>query len=252
MKINRRDLFKLTGLSALSLVSGNKILKAFDAKSDKEKGEKRFAMAIDLTKCKRDEGCNQCQNVCHNNHNIPKIKNQKHEIKWIWDEAYVHAFPEKEHGYLTMEQKNSPSMVLCNHCDNPPCVRACPTGATFRRDNGGLVMMDQHRCIGCRFCMAACPYGARSFNFKDPRPHITQINKKYPTRTQGVVEKCTFCAGRVDKGLQPYCVSTCPHGAMSFGDMNDKNSPVRKVLATHNTIRRKPHLGTMPQVFYII
>jgi molybdopterin-containing oxidoreductase family iron-sulfur binding subunit len=143
-----------------------------------------------------------------------------------------------------------PFLVLCNHCDNPPCVRVCPTKATFRRPDG-VVMMDMHRCIGCRFCMAACPYGARSFNWRDPRPYIKTVNQDYPTREIGVVEKCTLCDERLTRNQLPACVEASK-GAIFFGDLNDAKSKVREVLRTQYTIRRKPQLGTNPQVYYIV
>ncbi|MCD6319198.1 MAG: 4Fe-4S dicluster domain-containing protein, partial [Candidatus Desulfofervidaceae bacterium] len=115
-----------------------------------------------------------------------------------------------------------------------------------------IVMMDMHRCIGCRFCMAACPYGSRSFNWQDPRPFIKKENPEYPTRTKGVVEKCDFCAERLDKGLLPACVEACKEKALIFGDLGDPNSEVSKVLRSHYTIRRKPGLGTGPQIYYIV
>ena len=112
-------------------------------------------------------------------------------------------------------------------------------------------ILDYHRCVGCRFCMAACPYGSRSFNFMDPRPHVKDLNPAYPTRMRGVVEKCTFCAERLEKGQMPACVEVS-NGAIMFGDLNDPNSLVRKVLANNFSIRRKPELGTDPGVYYII
>jgi Fe-S-cluster-containing dehydrogenase component len=121
--------------------------------------------------------------------------------------------------------------ALCNHCDNPSCVKACPTKATFVNEKNGIVAMDFHRCIGCRFCMAACPYGARSFNWQDPRPFIKAYNPDFPTRMRGVVEKCNFCGERLALGLEPACVEACKGtGAMVFGDLNDPHSEIRKVL----------------------
>ena len=143
-------------------------------------------------------------------------------------------------------------MVLCNHCDNPPCVRVCPVQATFKRKEDGIVMMDFHRCIGCRCCMAACPYGSRSFNWFDPRTALAETNPDFPTRSKGVVEKCNFCAERLAKGLIPACVEACKEGALVFGDLEDPDSEVRAVLREHYTIRRKPELGTRPQVYYIV
>ena len=144
-------------------------------------------------------------------------------------------------------------MLLCNHCTNPPCVRACPTKATFKRKSDGIVMQDMHRCIGCRFCMAACPFGARSFNYRNPRTGLKEenINPEFPTRTIGVVEKCTFCYERLAKGLRPACVEESK-GAMAFGDLDDPGSEVRKILQTRYTIRRKPELGTEPAVYYVV
>jgi len=142
--------------------------------------------------------------------------------------------------------------TLCNHCTNAPCVRVCPTQATYKRPDG-IVAMDYHRCIGCRYCMAGCPFGARSFNFMEPRKHLdlSKLNKEFPTRMRGVVEKCNFCVERLALGKQPACVEVS-NGAVVFGDLSDPNSEVRKLLREHYTIRRKPSLGTEPSVYYII
>jgi molybdopterin-containing oxidoreductase family iron-sulfur binding subunit len=141
--------------------------------------------------------------------------------------------------------------VLCNHCDNPPCVRVCPTQATFKRADG-IVVMDYHRCIGCRFCMAACPYGARSMNYRDPRPFIAEINPDFPTRCKGVVEKCNFCEERLAKGQLPACVEACKEKALIFGDMDDPRSAPRRLLKDWFSIRRRPELGTDPQIYYLL
>ena len=113
-------------------------------------------------------------------------------------------------------------------------------------------MMDWHRCIGCRYCMAACPYGSRSFNWTDPRPDIANQDPDFPTRTKGVVEKCNLCEERLGRGELPLCVLACPQKAMIFGDLDDPDSTVRRALRRHYTIRRKPELGTNPQVYYIV
>jgi molybdopterin-containing oxidoreductase family iron-sulfur binding subunit len=144
-----------------------------------------------------------------------------------------------------------PVLVFCNHCDNPPCVRVCPTKATWKREDG-IVMMDWHRCIGCRYCVAGCPYGSRSFNWVEPRPHIKSLNPEFPTRTKGVVEKCTFCEERLAKGQGPACVSACREKAMVFGNLNDPASEVRELLRVRYSIRRKPQLGTQPEVYYLV
>ena len=119
------------------------------------------------------------------------------------------------------------------------------------RREDGIVVMDPHRCIGCRFCMAGCPFGARSFNFRDPQPYVKDVNPEFPMRTRGVVEKCTFCTERLAQGKLPACVEAS-EGAMIFGDLNDPGSPVRQALSENFTIRRKPTLGTQPGVYYII
>ena len=150
-------------------------------------------------------------------------------------------FPSTATTIADEEIEKNQVLVLCNHCDNPPCVRACPTKATFKNKDG-IVAMDYHRCIGCRFCMAACPYGSRSFNWRDPRNGLdmNNINREFPTRMRGVVEKCNFCADRLGRGEQPACVdATGDSKAMVFGDLNDPNSEIRQVLKEKFTIQRK-------------
>jgi molybdopterin-containing oxidoreductase family iron-sulfur binding subunit len=211
-------------------------------------------MVVDTTKRKGPGDWQDAVEACHKIHNVPHFNNVKEEIKWIWEEPFANAFPENEYAHLPgdFERRNFP--VLCNHCENPPCVRVCPTKATFKRPQDGIVMMDYHRCIGCRFCMAACPYGSRSFNWSDPRLALDMdaINREFPTRGKGVVEKCNFCAERLAKGLQPACVEACKDGALVFGDLNDPASEVRRILDKRFAIRRKPSLGTGPSVYYVV
>jgi molybdopterin-containing oxidoreductase family iron-sulfur binding subunit len=215
----------------------------------------RYGMVIDVGKFNTEPGlAEKCVHACHTEHNVPNFPNKKDEIKWIWLTHYENAFPGHSQLYTKEDIKNNEVLVLCNHCDSPPCVRACPTKATFKNKDG-IVVMDFHRCIGCRFCMAACPYGSRSFNWRDPRPFVDEQtkNKEYPTRTRGVVEKCNFCAKRVGVGKQPACVEAAGNTkAIMFGDLNDPNSEIRKVLKENYTIQRKPSLGTHPSVFYIV
>lgn len=249
MSISRRDFLKLGGVCALGL--GSLPFSGVLAKNqmqDKLTG-KRYAMVIDTRKCR--EGCTDCVAACHSIHNVPKIGNEKEEIKWLWIERLENAFPEAVHEQLDETIRKRPIAVLCNHCENPSCVRVCPTKATFRRDDG-IVMMDYHRCTGCRYCMAACPYGARSFNFRDPSEYIEQVNPDYPRRTRGVVEKCNFCSERLGKGLPPACVTACKTGALLFGDLNDSDSVIKKTLKSSHSIRRKEILGTQPRVFYLM
>jgi Fe-S-cluster-containing dehydrogenase component len=260
MEESRRSFLKLGGLCALGLGA----LPVVDAlgKADLPKVMadpkalvgKRWAMVVDMGKCweKGKPGCKDCILACHVTHNVPDIGTIKEEVKWLWTEQYENAFPGQESHYLPENVKEKPFMVLCNHCGQAPCVRVCPTQATFKRADG-ITMMDFHRCIGCRYCMAGCPYGSRSFNWKDPRNFIkTELNMSFPTRERGVVEKCNFCDERLAVGKPPACVEACKDGCLIFGDLEDPNSPVRKILASRFTIRRKPELGTDPSVYYII
>jgi molybdopterin-containing oxidoreductase family iron-sulfur binding subunit len=210
---------------------------------------KRWAMAIDAAKCKN--GCADCVIACHAIHNVPNFGKSKDEIKWIWTESFASVFPAEEHPYQKPASQSLKIPVMCNHCANPPCVRVCPTQATFQRPDG-IVMMDYHRCIGCRLCMAGCPYGARSMNFRDPRPSIEKINPDYPTRTKGVVEKCNFCQERLAKGDLPACVLACKEKALVFGDLEDPRSEIRLLIEKRFTLRRRANLGTAPQIYYIL
>ena len=239
---SRRDLLECGALALLGLCLGRGALA-----ETRDGRPRRWAMGVDLRACRAQEGCQRCRERCHQRHNVPSLPEARHEVKWIWKEDFEHVFPEAVHPLLPQAERLLPVPVLCNHCADPPCVRVCPTGATFQRPDG-IVAMDEHRCIGCRYCMAACPFGARSFNFRDPRAHLSSVNPSYPTRTRGVVEKCNFCVERLAKGLLPHCVDACPAGALRFGDLRD---PEFAALFSSTTIlRRRPELGTSPHVFY--
>jgi len=212
---------------------------------------KRWAMAVDLEACTAAQGCRECIAACHQIHNVPDFGNDKDEIKWIWTAPTNKVFPENERLFPDEMAAASPVPVLCNHCDKPPCVKFCPTGATWKRDDG-IVMVDFHRCIGCRYCMAGCPYGSRSFNWKDPRPRIARVNVEFPTRTKGVVEKCNFCEERIGQNLSPACVIACPENALAWGDLNNPASAVSRAISARTAIERQPELGTGPHVFYLI
>ena len=255
MTTNRRDFLKKLGIGSASLWTLSQVdffgvsdALASSGVVENDPNKVRLGMVIDMSKCK--EGCNDCVDACHVTHNVPKFDNPKDEIKWVWKQEYKNVFPSKSHEYTKEGLLDKPFLTMCNHCEEPPCVRVCPTQATFKRDDG-IVQMDFHRCIGCRFCMAGCPYGSRSFNWRDPREFIPEINPDFPTRERGVVEKCNFCAEKVDKGEQPSCVTTCKEGVLTFGNLNDPNSEIRKVLKGNKTIQRKPELGTKPSTFYV-
>jgi Fe-S-cluster-containing dehydrogenase component len=257
MIITRKKFLQVTGISVLA-VAGEKLAATFAATMQTTQPAlpqpitaSRWAMTIDLNKCAEKEGCTQCIEACHSVHNVPASAVQAHRIQWIWKASFQNAFPSSENQYQAAALKDTQTLLLCNHCDNPPCVRVCPTKATWKREDG-IVMMDWHRCIGCRYCMAACPYGSRSFNWTDPRLNLPLEDPDFPTRTKGVVEKCNFCEERLAKGKLPACVEACPQKAMTFGDLGNPNSQPRQLLQSRYAIRRKPELGTKPEVFYIV
>jgi Fe-S-cluster-containing dehydrogenase component len=269
MGMDRREFIRISGLAALlglggkgafELVRPGQVEASMAAKPEAQ-GVVRWAMVVNMQKLDEATAA-KCIEACSRVHNVPDFHKPKdpkdalppevanrYEVKWIWTEHYHNAFVEDQTN-LPDKVQHMAFLLLCNHCDNPPCVRVCPTKATFRREDG-IVNMDMHRCIGCRFCMAGCPFGARSFNWKNPRPYIQQEYPGYPTREIGVVEKCTFCAERLAQNMLPACVEASG-GAMVFGDLNDEKSEVRATLREYFSIRRKVHLGTNPQVYYIV
>ncbi len=274
MKKSRRSFLKAAGVSALGIgvapaikavaASGESpAAHAAKTKHPEALTAHRWGMVIDTSKI-TDEVAENIVHACRKAHNVPDFNhepdpekfpktrpvNHKQELKWIWEEHFESAFPDKEDEFLAERFKELPFLVTCNHCKNAPCVQACPTQATFKREDG-IVLMDFHRCIGCRFCMAACPFGSRSFNFRDPRPFIEEINPDFPTRSKGVVEKCNLCAERLAKGLHPACAEVS-EGAIVVGDLEDPNSEVRELLNEKYSIRRKQELGTEPSVYYIM
>jgi len=266
MGMDRRRFLKIAGLSAMMGVGGKAAFELLapgeleaSVKDVPLTAVKKWGMAVDMNKMD-DEIMDRCIEACHRIHNVPNIGNIKDEIKWIWKETYEHTFPGQHHKYASEEYHGRNFLVLCNHCTNPPCCRVCPTKATWQRQDG-VVMMDQHRCIGCRFCMAACPFGARSFNYGDPRKAPKELNPdfptnpEYPTRTKGVVEKCNLCAERLAKGKVPACMEAAnqiKEDSLVFGDLDDPDSKMRELLRTHYSIRRKPELGTEPNIYYIV
>jgi Fe-S-cluster-containing dehydrogenase component len=242
--LSRRDLLACTGaLVGASVVAGR--ARGAAARS-------RWGIAVDVARCAGRDGCRACIEACHAAHRVPAVTDPRHEIKWIWKEPFARVFPEQVTSYEPEARLRTPVLALCNHCAKPACTKVCPTGATWRRSDG-VVAMDQHRCIGCRYCMTACPYGARSFNFEVPKP--ASATGGYPVRTAGVVEKCTLCVERIDEGLGPLCVEACRGrgtGALTFGNLEDASSPLRQLLASRSVLRRRSALGTEPSVFYLV
>ena len=260
MAEDRRTFLKVAGLGALGGLAGSKVAKAvtddFVAQPG-AKSAKRWAMVIDLNKIQREDVRTAVSRACHTAHNVPDIGLPEEEVKWIWTESYKATFPLQVDKYTPAKTLEQSTLVLCNHCDRAPCVRVCPTKSTWKRESDGIIMMDMHRCIGCRYCMAACPYGSRSFNWRDPKPFIkTGLQPDFPNRSKGVVEKCNFCAERLARGKNPICVEVANRvggpGTILFGDLADPNSEVARAVQANHTIRRKPSLGTSPQVFYVV
>ncbi len=274
MDKQRRKFLKIAGAAAIAGVSAPAIVNltannataaskghgAAEGHGEEQASGVRLGMVIDMTKLYgKPELLDKAIGACAKVHNVPQIKNEdgspdtKSEVKWIWKTPFENAFPDHSAYHVSKVTKENDFPVLCNHCDEPPCVRVCPTKATFKNKSNGVVAMDYHRCIGCRFCMVACPYGARSFNWEDPRPHIEEYNDAFASRMRGVVEKCNFCSERLVLGEEPACLEAIKEtGAIVFGDLNDPHSDIRKVLDENHTIQRKPTLGTKPSVFYIV
>ncbi len=252
--IDRRTFLKIGGLAiaGFALKPAFTLLSAPGALPSAAPAQKRWAMLVELRACTDTNLCRDCIAACHRIHNVPSFQDPKREIKWIWNAPFAEVFPEQVLQFTSDEAKQKPVLVLCNHCENPPCVPVCPTKATFKREEDGIVMMDYHRCIGCRYCMAACPYSARSFNWVDPRPAIPAISESFPTRTKGVVEKCNFCQERLAKKQMPACVEACKDKGLYFGDLNNPGSEIRKILERRFVLQRRPSLGTGPNVYYLV
>jgi len=199
----------------------------------------RWGMVIDLTKCRSD--CTACVDACRAENNVALHGDPKIDIHWIRKAKITRRVP---------NAKSISAPLLCNHCDDPPCALVCPVQATYKRKDG-IVIVDKHRCIGCRYCLIACPYNMRMFNFKSN--HEWQ-SKTHPTRAHGVSESCHFCHHRVDKGMEPACVEACRkanQGAIVFGDLNDASSEVSKLVANTRARALREDLGLHPKVFYI-
>jgi molybdopterin-containing oxidoreductase family iron-sulfur binding subunit len=204
---------------------------------------KKFVMVIDLSRCKN---LKKCQDACDHMHHIPAEQN------WI----KVYAMKDATHDAPYWQP------TTCMHCDNPPCVKVCPVDATFKRQDG-IVLIDSDRCIGCRFCMAACPYSTRVFNWGDPDLPENIAKMDYSCETslpqkKGTVGKCDFCPDMTRMGMLPHCVSACPNGVFFFGDLNeDSVTNGSETFRFSDLIRDKAgyrlmeDLGTKPSVYYL-
>lgn len=205
---------------------------------------RKWIMVIDLAKC---DGCGTCIKACSKMHFVPP------ERQWI--KVLKMQNSEKTAPYFFPQP--------CYHCDNPPCTKVCPVDATFKRSDG-TVLIDNERCIGCRFCMAACPYGARSFNWGSPHDPPEALAEGYSPehgfpRRIGTVEKCDFCPDMAEMGMLPACVSSCPMGVLYYGDENEDTvtngqgeiERLSKLLMNRGGYRQLEELGTQPRVYYL-
>ena len=224
------------GLGFVALAPGVRLIEISQAGGLEGASSKvRWGMLVDTTKCA--EGCTDCVKACATENRIGAGEaggNVRQQSQWI---------RKMELKDLRTGHKASLPM-MCQHCANPPCVDVCPTGASMKRADG-IVLVDRHICIGCRYCMMACPYKARSFVHEE----LHDQNPEVP-RGKGCVEGCTMCVHRVDKGQKPACVEACPHQAMVFGDLNDANSDISKRIAAVQTTQVRADLKLDPGVRY--
>jgi molybdopterin-containing oxidoreductase family iron-sulfur binding subunit len=216
----------------------------------------KFGMVIDLGKC---IGCRRCAYACKRENNIPDtisppyimvfqtqamtgVSGYTHPVKTFGEGATMH--------YTRLRKDKWYMPVQCNHCDNAPCVKVCPTGASYKSPDG-IVMINYSKCIGCRYCMSACPYQARRFNWWHPEIPHEDRNPLVPMREEGVVEKCTFCVHRTRKGRKTRCVEACPNEARIFGNLNDPDSEVSRLIASERHFRLKEELNSEPRIWYL-
>jgi Fe-S-cluster-containing dehydrogenase component len=223
----------------------NPSLKTLQKKGREGIEGRRWVMVIDLAKCRN---ARQCVNACQSAHHL-----RPHEY-------HINTL-------AMQESKNTAPYFMpkpCQHCDNPPCVSVCPVDATYKRQDG-IVLIDNERCIGCRFCMAACPYSARMFHWQEPQNSEEDKGKTYNVelnvpQKKGTISKCLFSADRLREGQLPYCVSACPNGVFYFGDENEDsvtNGTTKETVRFSELIRNNsgyrlmPELGTDPRVYYL-
>lgn len=205
----------------------------------------RYGMVIDTTRC---IGCQTCAVSC-------KIANGTPRGNW-WNRVLTDGG-----NYIDLASGEWPNATVsylptsCQHCENPACVKVCPVGATYKDPETGIVRQDYDKCIGCRMCMAACPYtGVRSFNWDEPDYYVDfQLgDDDSPDHQKHTVEKCTFCYQRISGGREPACMEMCPARARFWGDLDDPESEVSKKIASREYKQLLPEEGTKPSVYYLV
>ncbi len=202
----------------------------------------KLALVISQQRC---IGCQACALSCKMSNNVPDgmLWNRVLSVNTDHIDGAQGTYPNVTREYLP---------IACQHCENPACQKVCPTGATYK-DDKGRVLIDYDKCIGCRMCMAACPYNARVFNWNEP---VRQVGFNYgdkdvPVRGKGVMEKCTLCVERTERGEEPMCVENCPMRARIYGDLDDPDSEASKAVRSGAAYVLLPEQGTKPQVHYI-
>jgi molybdopterin-containing oxidoreductase family iron-sulfur binding subunit len=226
------------GLGLVAIAPGIHLVQVSRAQAPRAAGEPasklvRWGMLVDTTKCAT--GCDACVTACNKENGIDeKVADPAQRSQWIRKIDLKDPKNGREHSLP----------MMCQHCAEPPCVDVCPTGASMKRADG-IVLVDRHICIGCRYCMMACPYKARSFVHQP----LTSQNPEVP-RGLGCVESCTFCVQRVDRGQSPACVEACPEKAMVFGDLEDPNSEVARQIAQKATTQVRADLRLNTGVRY--
>jgi len=238
MSISRREMLTASAaaLAGAMVAPGLRLVELAVAKSPEEAvtAMRRWGILVDVAKC---NDCDACVTACREENGWQGHNRPATDAQWIRKVT----LKDKETGYV----QTLP--LMCQHCEHPPCVDVCPTGASFKRADG-IVLVDKHICIGCRYCMMACPYKARSFVHED-----TTGQKAYAPRGKGTVESCTLCVHRVDDGRIPACVEACSkdgHQALVFGDLKDANSDIRKRLAAVSSTQLRPDLNLNTGVRY--
>ena len=233
----RRRFLRQSVAAAMALGAGV-TLRAFGGAGESGRDSRagpRWGMLIDTARCAT--GCDACVRACNDEHGLSGQGRPETDAQWIRGVTIRH----------TVTGRVTTLPMLCQHCADPPCVDVCPTGASFRREDG-VVLVDKHTCIGCRYCLLACPFKARSFVHEDvsgQRPHSP--------RGKGTVEGCTMCVHRIDAGRRPACVEACAAdggGAMLFGDLGDSGSAIAKRLAREPTTRLRADLRLDAGVYY--